>query len=360
MKLGWRGALGFLLSALLLVWTLRGVDLREVWHVLAGSNVALLVLSALTATAIFPLRARRWRVILDPVAPDLPFRMLWRATAIGMMVNNVVPARAGEIARAYALTRETPRVPFSAAFASLAVDRVFDAVVVLGLMFLAMIDPQFPRGTEAGRLVGSWAGTGAVAVVGLLGALYLLVFFPARVISLYEAFARRVAPRYEERGRDALLAFASGLGVLRSPRRFAAVLWWTLLHWLTNALAFWIGFRAVGIPAPLGAALFLQGLIAIGVAIPSSPGFFGVFEAFARTGLSVYGVDGTLAASWAIGFHLLSFVPITIFGAVYFARLGLHFGDLARTTDAGPDAGSGGPGRAGEAASGRRRSRGAA
>jgi uncharacterized protein (TIRG00374 family) len=361
MKLGWRGALGFLLSALLLAWTLRGVNLREVWHVLAGSNLALLLLSAATATAIFPLRARRWRVILDPVEPNLPFGALWRATAIGMMVNNVVPARAGEIARPYALTRETPRVPFSAAFASIAVDRVFDTVVVLGLMFLAMLDPRFPRGTEAGRLVGSWAVTGSLAFIGLLAALYLLVFFPARVISLFEAFARRVAPRFEARGRDALFAFASGLGVLRSPRRFASVLWWTVLHWLTNALAFWIGFRAVGIAAPFGAALFLQGLIAIGVAIPSSPGFFGVFEAFAWTGLAVYGVDKTLAASWAIGFHLLSFVPITVFGAVYFARLGLHFGDLARTTAAESDPGGAGGARpADDAAPSGRRSRGAA
>ncbi|MFL5575036.1 MAG: lysylphosphatidylglycerol synthase transmembrane domain-containing protein [Gemmatimonadaceae bacterium] len=368
MKLGWRGALGLLLSALLLAWTLRGVKLGEVWHVLAGANLALLLLSAAAATVIFPLRARRWRVILDPVAPDLPFGMLWRSTAIGMMVNNVVPARAGEIARAYALTRETPRVPFSAAFASLAVDRVFDAVAVLGLMFLAMLDPAFPRGSETGRLVGSWAGTGAVAVLGLLGALYLLVFFPAPIISLYEAFARRVAPRLESRGRDALIAFASGLGVLRSPRRFAAVLWWTVLHWLTNALAFWIGFRAVGIAAPFGAALFLQGLIAIGVAIPSSPGFFGVFEAFARTGLSVYGVDKTLATSWAIGFHLLSFIPITVIGAIYFARLGLHFGDLTRTTaadDAGGADENGAPPPVGETAGGEtagggRRSRGVA
>src|SRR5918998_755009 len=147
MKIGWRGALGVVLSVVALWWTLRGVDFGEVLGNIARSDPLLLVLSTAAATAIFPLRARRWRPILHSVAPDLPFGPLWRATAIGMMVSNVVPARAGELARAYALSRETSRVPFSAAFASVAVDRLFDASVVLLLMLLAMLDPRFIGGT---------------------------------------------------------------------------------------------------------------------------------------------------------------------------------------------------------------------
>jgi uncharacterized membrane protein YbhN (UPF0104 family) len=174
-------------------------------------------------------------------------------------------------------------------------------------------------------------------LAALVGALYLLVFFPARVISLFELFARRVAPRVEARGRDLLLAFAAGLGVLRSPRRFAAVFAWTTLHWLVNALAFWIGFRAVGIDAPFGAALFLQGLIAIGVAIPQAPGFFGVFETFGKYGLGIYGVPPDAAVTWAIGFHFLSYVPITLIGAWYFVRAGLSMHDLGGAERAATD-----------------------
>src|SRR5262245_9250952 len=104
MKLGWRGALGLVLSVALLVWPLHGVHFSEVWEVLRRSNLALFVLSAFTATIIFPVRAWRWRYILEPVAPRLPLGVLWRSTAIGMMINNTVPARAGELARAYALS----------------------------------------------------------------------------------------------------------------------------------------------------------------------------------------------------------------------------------------------------------------
>ena len=100
MKLNWKSALGIALSVVLLVWTLRGESPSEIWSVLARSNLPLLILSALVATAIFPLRAIRWRIILDPAAPKLPVWALWRAIAIGMMVNNIYPARLGEIARA--------------------------------------------------------------------------------------------------------------------------------------------------------------------------------------------------------------------------------------------------------------------
>jgi uncharacterized protein (TIRG00374 family) len=334
MKFGWRGALGILLSVLLLAFTLRGVDFSDVMRALRASSIPLFLLATVVGTLIFPLRARRWKTILAPIDEQVAFAPLWRATAIGMMVNNVVPARAGEFARAFALTRERASIPFSASFASLAVDRLFDAFVVLTLMLLAMLDPAFPRGERvAGQLVSHWVGWGTIVATLFLAAVYLIVFFPQRLVTLYQAFARRVAPRLEERGKDVLLAFASGLGVLRSPRRFVAVLAWTVAHWIVNALAWWIACKAVGIAVPFSAMLVLQGLVAIGVAIPSSPGFFGVFEALGREGLGLYGVEPTLAVSWAIGYHLLSFIPITVIGAYYFVRLGLHFRDLRTATE---------------------------
>src|SRR5690349_15999306 len=329
MKFGWRGALGLVLSAAFLYFAFRGIELQRVLENVRQSNVALLVLSAIAATCIFPLRARRWKPILEPIKRDIPFSRLWSATAIGMMINNVVPARAGEFARAFALTRSTPEVPFPAAFASLAVDRLFDAVVVFGLMFGSMLDPAFPGGVEfGGRPIAQYAIIGVAIILVVLVAMYALILFPGRVLSLYELVVRRLVPRLEARGRDALLGLANGLSVLKTPRHFAAVLWWTILHWLTNAFAFWLAFRAVGIPAPFSAALFLQGIIAVGVAVPQAPGFFGAFEGFGKVGLGIYGVPADQAVTWAIGFHFLSYVPITVIGAWYFVREGLSMGDL--------------------------------
>jgi uncharacterized membrane protein YbhN (UPF0104 family) len=104
---------------------------------------------------------------------------------------------------------------------------------------------------------------------------------------------------------------------------------------LLNALAYWVAFKAVGITAPFTAALLLQGLVGIGVALPSVPGFFGVFEAIGQQGLGIYGVDAARATSWAIGYHILTFIPITALGIYYFVRLGLSFRDLRKTESGG-------------------------
>jgi uncharacterized membrane protein YbhN (UPF0104 family) len=119
-----------------------------------------------------------------------------------------------------------------------------------------------------------------------------------------------------------------------------SVFLWTLAHWMVSALAFWIGFRAVGIEASYFAALLVQGVIVVGVAIPQAPGFFGVFEAAARwTLVSVYAVPADQAITWAIGYHLLSFIPITLIGGWYFIRMGMHLADIQRETQdaAAPD-----------------------
>src|SRR5262245_36076975 len=213
MKFGWRGALGVLISAACLYFAFRNVDWSSTIAQARHANWMLLILAATCATGMFPLRARRWRTILDPVAPKLPFGPLWRSTAIGMMVNNVAPARAGEPARAFALTREVPQISFSTSLASLVVDRVFDAIVVLLLTAIAIVAPGSPA--ESASVVGKAAIVMGVGAGALLGGLYALVFFPKALIRVYESFARRVSPTVEKRGAEILHSFAEGLSILK-------------------------------------------------------------------------------------------------------------------------------------------------
>jgi uncharacterized protein (TIRG00374 family) len=333
LKPGWRAVVGGVLSAALIYWTLHGISAAEVAQRLSDADPLLFAGAIFCATAIFAIRALRWRTILEPVASRIPFGPLWRATAIGMMVNNVLPARAGEFARAYALKKEA-QVPFATGLASLVVDRLFDAIVLLLLAAFALFDPALSGAqTLAGRPLSSFAtGAGAVVLILLLGT-YALIFFPTQLLRLYELFARRVSPSVEERGRRVLETFMNGLSVLRSPGRFAAVFAWSVAHWLLNALGIWLAFKAVGIAAPFSAALFIQAFIALGTAVPAAPGFFGVFEYMSIEGLSVYGVGRQQAATWAIGYHLFTFIPITLIGAYYFTRLGVKLRDLQASSD---------------------------
>jgi uncharacterized protein (TIRG00374 family) len=332
MRLDWKGALGIVLSAALLWWTLHGEPLGLVWAAVRDANWWWWLASTVAATLIFPLRSLRWRVILEPAVGRVAHGPLWRATAVGMMANNVLPARAGEVARALALTREVPAVPLTASLASLAVDRTFDLIALVLLLFVAALDPAFPRGATVNGLgVPALARGGVLLIAVLLAGMYGLLAFPGAAERLYRAVARRLLPGFEARGARMIRGFADGLGVLRHPGRFAAVFAWTIAHWLLAAASLWLGFRAVGITAPFTAALFLNSVTSFGTALPSTPGFFGVFETSAKLSLGIYGVPGALAVSWALGYHVLTFVPITVFGAVYAVRLGMSLRDLSGT-----------------------------
>jgi hypothetical protein len=114
-----------------------------------------------------------------------------------------------------------------------------------------------------------------------------------------------------------------GLNALRDPRRAIPIVAWTLVIWLVNASAFWIGFAAFGIEVPFAAALILQGLLVFAIALPQAPGFVGVFEAAIVGTLSLFGVENDVALAYAISYHVLTFVPITLLGVHSLLTTGL-------------------------------------
>jgi uncharacterized protein (TIRG00374 family) len=328
-----RALIGLVISAVF-IWLLirySGINWSESWAHVRSADIGMLIMSAFTATLIFAIRVPRWRIILPPPRDGhrISFQALFQSIIIGQMMTNVVPGRAGELARPFVLSRKDPSVPFSTGVASVVVDRVFDGIVVLLLLVVAMLDPTFPQGaTLNGRSVASFAMLGALAlIIGLIG-LFMLVLFPGIFIGTARSVARRTITRLEEPVAGFLERFAAGLTILRDPRRFLLAFMWTVLHWLVCAASYWIGYRALGLEAPFMSAVFTQTLIVLAVALPQAPGFIGVFEGAAIIGLAVYGVPKEIALAWAIAYHVASYIPVTVLGLIYSIRMGLHFGDI--------------------------------
>jgi len=326
----WPWLIGLAVTLALLAWVLHGIDLRAVVEHARRADPLLLVLAVMLATATFPLRTIRWRLILRDVdGHRFPWLPLWHATAIGFMANNLLPARAGEVARAYVIRRQLP-VRFTTALASVGVERVFDGLVMLALMAVAIAAPSFPSQTAVGgRSVSALATTAALLFGGVLLLALVVVHRPAPWLSLLGRIARRLMPaRAAERLTHWADGIVAGLVVLKSPTRFAGVVLWSLVLWLVNAAAFFACFRAFGLALPLEAALLLQGIIGFGVALPSTPGFVGVFEAATRITLAIYAVDPSRAVSYALTYHLTTFLPITLLGLWSLSRLHLRLGEL--------------------------------
>jgi uncharacterized protein (TIRG00374 family) len=331
----WQGLLAVTLSALLLWWAFRDVDLREAIGFLQRVRIAWLAAAVLTATSLFPLRLLRWRLLLRREdGGAFSWLPLWHAIAMGFAANNLLPFRAGEVVRTVAASRLTG-ARLTTSLASVAVERVFDALTVVGLLALALLLPGMPAGlTVAGvpvQRVTTMAGL--VAATGLVIA-GLVVAFPLAA----EKVARAVVPsdRVALRLIELIEGVRQGLSVLRSPARFAGVAAWSVVLWLVNALSFYLAFQAFELPVNFAGALVLQGVLAFGIAVPSAPGYVGPFEAAITAVLAIYGIGASQAIAYAVGYHLTTFIPITLLGVWSATRTGLGF--RLATRNEGPDA----------------------
>jgi uncharacterized protein (TIRG00374 family) len=252
---------------------------------------------------------------------------------IGFMANNLLPARVGEFARAFAIARLEP-VPIPAALSSLVIERLLDAVFLVVALFVAMTLPGFPAWpSDASTDFPAVARGLGIAVGVAILALFLLVMFPKPAVRAIEAVLNRTLPQSVRRPVvDALEAFLLGAAVLRDPGLLLRAVLWTVVVWTVNTLGFWFAFYAFDLDLPFVAALFFNSAIAFAVAAPSAPGFFGVYEIAARAVLvNLWGREASKAVGFALGFHIAGFIPVTLMGLYYAWRLGLNLGGVAQS-----------------------------
>jgi len=232
--------------------------------------------------------------------------------------------------RSYAASR-LAGIRFSTVVSSIVVERIFDGLTVVFLLSLALLSPDLPPSVSvAGVSVRKVATTGGlIGAAGLLAAVLVLAAPLAA-----ERLVRRVVPwtRLADRLVSLIEGIRRGLVVLRDPGRLLGVLIWSLVLWGVNALGFYLGFLAFNIPVAYTGALLLQGLLVLGVSIPSTPGFFGPFEAVIVAVLALYGIPRDLAFSYALAFHLTTFVPITLLGFWSLTRIPGGFRLLRQAT----------------------------
>lgn len=321
------GLVGAVLAIALLLWALRGVHLGEVLRQIRQADPWPLALGVVLASLTFVLRLVRWRLLLrDEHGLPLQAWPLWHATAIGFMANNLLPFRAGELVRVLAATKLSG-ARFTAAMSSIAVERIFDALTVVGLLGAGLLFSDLPAGVVVGGVTLARAAqvAGLLSIAALLAAV-AVVAFPLAA----ERLVRRLLPAgaFAERIVELIEGVRHGLASLRSPGLLAGVVFWSLAHWLLNAAALWVSFFAFGIPVGFGGALVLQGVLAIGVSVQLTPGFVGQFEAAIVAALALYGISNQVASSYAIAYHGATFLPITLAGAWSLARTPVALSDL--------------------------------
>jgi uncharacterized protein (TIRG00374 family) len=177
-------------------------------------------------------------------------------------------------------------------------------------------------GVSVSRVAGLAAALSAAALIAG-------TFIVARPVAA-ERVVRTIVPSSKLAGRiiGLIEAVRQGLAALDTPRRVLPVIVWSLVLWLVNAASFWVGFSAFDIRVGFAGALLLQGLLVFGVSVPSTPGYVGPFEAAIVAALALYAVSEDRSFSYALAYHVTTFIPIVLLGMWSAVKTGVGLGGL--------------------------------
>ncbi len=326
----WGKALfGVAVTVFLLWWVLRNEDPSEVWANIVQGDFVLLFAAVAVATLGFFIRALRWKVLLAHVQPDTRLGSRFAAVSIGFMGNNVLPLRAGEFMRPYALSR-LESVTVSGAFGSLVVERFLDGIVLLLFLVLPVMIPGSPAADAFSGERGALLLRGGLVTVALvLFALVSMAVLPRQFAQLVEWFARFLPKKISVPLMRSLASFLDSFAIMRDPKLLGLGLAWTIFFWIWHAGSFWLGMLAFGIDTGFLSAIFVTAAVGWGVALPSAPGFFGTFHYAASFALiAVYGVPADQSLAFAFGYHFGGWLPITLIGFYYAWKMGLSLGEV--------------------------------
>ncbi|MBW1903787.1 MAG: flippase-like domain-containing protein [Deltaproteobacteria bacterium] len=297
---------GFALSALLVFYFLRRIDLRQLGPTLASVNLWVLSCCVLTKAAVFSLGALRSKVLLRPIR-RYRFSECFTPLLGGYVTDNIFPFRLGELVRIDLLARAGD-ISRGSTVAVVALERLLDLISFL-ILFAAVVPILAIDLSGDGRI--AWA---LGAVVGTLLAVAWLVANPSRFPAIVVFFSRPFSQRVQAWLFQTSQRFVDGFSALRSSRAVAQAFALTFLTRLVGMLTVQCWLWAFGLELPVYAPLVVTVLLAIGTLLPSSPGFIGTFHVAVAYALELMGVDAGMAASVAIAGHFMATVPWTVIG----------------------------------------------
>lgn len=321
----WQFWIGVLISIFFLYLALRGLEIGEMWEALQGAVYWWLIPGVAIYFIGVWVRSWRWHYLLRPLK-NIPTKKMFPIVTIGYMGNNIYPARAGEILRAVILKRRE-NVAISASLATIIVERVYDGVVMLAFVFLNL--PELAGLTGESGFVGNiqtLALVGAAAFVGVLTLFLLAAMFPSQAEGILTWMVNRFIPeRFREPVLKVILPFLTGLESLKSPREALMVFITSVVIWLLETGKYWFVMHAFNFEVSFFALMLMNGIVNLATTIPSAPGYVGTFDAPGIAVLRAYGVNQATAAGYTVVLHVALWLPITLLGAIYMTREGIHW-----------------------------------
>ena len=306
------GALGILLSAAAVVVLLRQVSARDLVHNIGQADPVWFVVACLLTILGYWLRSIRWGEILSPEA-RVPQGKLFATTMVGFLAINTLPARLGELVRAYALAR-SERIKTGTVLGSVVIERIFDLAALALFWALSLLFAPYPSWFR-------WSGYVTIGLsVAITVVLWLLHAGHYDTNSLASRLLRLLPRWIKAPLQGPVASFAAGLRVLGNPTTIGVSAFITLILWIVSGSVFLAVGQSMKLPLPLWSPLLLSFVVCVAIMVPSSPGFIGVLEGSCVVALALVGVDASRALAYGVVYHLTQILPLVVLGGFYALR----------------------------------------
>ena len=341
--------IGVLISSLALYFAFRNVPFAELMTYLGAFNYYWIAPSLGVVLIAFVLRVIRWQIILASNI-KIGFWYAFHLLMISFMINSILPGRVGEFARP-AILKKKDQIPFTTGLATVLAERVFDMGLLILFFLLVLnsvnIDPDFDMaygGYHLSRKTLEMIGRGMVRLgILLIVGILLISIGPTRTIiqriidqipSFFfftgDLFRQKIRTRLAEPLVRITENIASGFALLKSPPKVLLCLGLSFFIWSLSALSFYIiMFGSPGLKLSFLEMAAVLIITCFFIALPSVPGFWGIWEAGGVFALSLFGVGAKDAAGYSLVNHVFQMAPVIIIGLISAVRIGINISQVA-------------------------------
>ena len=343
--------IGLLISAVFLVITFKGVDFKELWNTFKTINYFWYAVFLAATYMTMVVRCFRWQIILEPTI-KLSYKQVFSPLMIGFGLNGILPFRAGEFARAYVIQKKYNK-SFVSIFATVVVERIFDMISIIilfsAILWMVDFDPDlsipYKLGNKEFFITADALKAGArfmaiaffVAIFGII----LLIFHNTRrfMIDMFHKVFFFLPEAIRHFIDKMIEKFATGFDSLKSLKKIILVSIYSMMVWLLAGFslqAMGFGFQDLKISFLQGNAITV--IICLAIALPSVPGYWGLYEAGCLFAVVLLGISGLENKSTILGYSLaIHFGQMLIsigIGLFYFFREGLSLHEVSASKEA--------------------------
>lgn len=327
---------GLLISIPALWLAFRNVPLDDLLSYMGSIRWFWVLPSVLIIFISFSLRTLRWQMIVASVSP-LSFWYSFHPLMIGFMLNCILPGRVGELARPVILNRNTG-IPLASGLATVAAERIFDLLLLLVFLLIVMAHVEIAPDTEISfNNIHLNRETLAMIESGMLKLTVLLIggiisvtadksrkliqkcvmTIPSLLFFLSASAKQKITEKIFVPLSCLTESFASGFMLLRSWKKMGVCIVLSALIWILSAFSYYVfslGCPGIDLSFPEMFAVMI--LICFFIALPSVPGFWGVWEAGGVFALSLFGISGPDAAGFTLANHAIQIFPVILIGLI--------------------------------------------